>query len=251
MKGLCKMRFATTVFLMLACSPWPAALFTTAYAQESSVKQAQDRITHLTNELRASAGLKELSKNDSLNKAATDFAHFMLAESKYGHRADGRRPAERAEIAGYDYCVVRENIAYRVDPDRPDASAVAQDFFDGWKESEGHRENMLGEHISETGVAVVSNDGVTFYAVQMFGRPASAKFKIQIKNETNSTQVLLFSTEDSRDEISIPPKILLSLSRCIATSISLQSSDTALDVKESGQFAITAGPGGDVVLGKQ
>lgn len=217
-------------------------------AKENRYTDAEAKITRLTNDLRASVGLEELSASEPLRQAAADFARFMLVEEKYGHQADGRRPAQRAEEAGYDYCVIRENIAYVVDPNRPDTSAIAQHFFDGWKASEEHRENMLGEHIRETAVALASEDGKTFYAVQMFGRPASAKFKIRINNQTDATQVLIFRTADSRDEVDVPPGTMLSLSRCIPTAISLESSDDRLTVTESRQFVITDGPDHQAVL---
>lgn len=217
-------------------------------AEENAYIDAEEKITRLTNDLRTSVGLEELSASEPLRAAATEFARFMLAEGKYGHQADGRRPAQRAEDAGYEYCIVRENIAYIVDPNRPESLTIAKNFFDGWKDSEEHRENMLGEHIRQTAVALASEDGKTFYAVQMFGRPASAKFKIQIKNQTDATQALIFRTADSRDEIEVSPGTTLSLSRCIPTAISLESSEDRLTVKESRQFVITDGRDHQTIL---
>ncbi len=107
---------------------------------------------------------------------------------------------------------------------------------------------MVGEHIVETAVALASDDGKTFYAVQMFGRPASAKFKIEITNQTDTKQVLHFRTEDSRGEVTIPPRTMLSLSRCMVTSISLEPSKDRITVKESGQFAITSTADSKIVL---
>ncbi len=150
-------------------------------AQDSQHADAEKAIIRMTNDFRSASGLKKLTASEPLREAATDFARFMLAEEKYGHQADGRRPAQRAEDAGYDYCLIRENIAYIVKPKLPDSTTIASDFFNGWKTSEGHRENMLGEYIAETAVALASDDGKTFYAVQMFGRPASAKFKVDCR----------------------------------------------------------------------
>lgn len=219
-------------------------------AEEDTYSDAAEKIIRLTNDFRIANGLSELSASEPLRAAATEFARFMLAEEKYGHQADGRRPAQRAEDAGYDYCVVRENIAYIMDPNRPEPLAIAKDFFEGWKDSEGHRDNMLGEHLVETAVALASEDGKTFYAVQMFGRPESAKFKIQIKNQTDSSQVIHFRTADSRDEVTLPPRTALKLSRCTTSTISLESSEDRITVKESSQFAITESPDGGAVLGK-
>lgn len=252
-------QFRMIVASALTCFSALIVVPTIASAEEARFAAAEEKIIRLANEFRKEQGLSELSTSKSLTKAATDFANFMLVESKYGHYADGRRPSERAEDAGYDYCVVRENIAYRVDPRQPDAGGVGQFFFDGWKESAEHRENMLGAHITETGVAVATDDGKTFYAVQMFGRPASAKFKFQIKNETDATHILLFRSEDSRDEITVPPSTMLSVSRCIETTVSLQSSDEKqvegekkendrIMVKEAGEFIITLDENRQTVL---
>jgi len=245
------MVYSKTITAFALASLWILSVMpTVAPAEENRFAAAEEKIIRLTNEFRSEQGLTELLTSKTLTKAATDFANFMLTESKYGHYADGRRPSARAEDAGYDYCVVRENIAYRVDPRQSDESAIGQYFFDGWKESEEHRDNMLGAHITETGVAVVTNDGKTFYAVQMFGRPESAKFKFQIKNETDATQVLLFRSEDSRDEIAVPPNTMLSVSRCIETTVSLETKDSKqvkdeqtqadrVTMKEAGEFIIT------------
>lgn len=246
------MRHQSTAILITAISLTALAMAPSrTIAQENGNAEIAEKIVRLSNDYRVASGLKKLAVNKSLTNAASDFAKYMLANEKYGHRADGRQPAERAEIAGYKYCVVRENIAYRVDPDQPSSSAVAEDFFDGWKESEEHRENLLAEHISEIGVAVASDDGTTFYAVQMFGRPESAKFKVEIENQTTSDQVIQFRTGDSRDDISLPPGTVLTVSRCIPFSISMESGGKRFDVNEAGRFAITQPTGGKIELSKK
>ena len=246
------MRFYKTLVLSLVVGSCMSQLeHKKSRAQDSQYSDAEKAIVKMTNDFRSSSGFKQLTTSKPLHTAATKFARFMLAEEKYGHQADGRRPAQRAEDAGYDYCVIRENIAYIVDPKHPDSSTIASDFFNGWKTSEGHRENMLGEHLEETAVAVASDNGKTFYAVQLFGRPASAKFKVDIENRTDASQVLLFRTEDSRDEITIPPRTVLTLSRCIPTTISLESGNDRMTVTDSGKLTIAVSTDDKVRLAKQ
>lgn len=219
-----------------------------AIGEMATWPKANNQIVEMTNAFRAEKGLEKLVVNDELQATAVKFAEFMALESKYGHGADGRAPAERAEAEGYDYCLVRENIAYRIDPNQPDDSTLAEGFVSGWKDSEEHRENMLGKHIRETGVAVASADGETFYAVQLFGLPESAKFEFEIKNESNASQVVLFRSGDSRDEINIPPRSLLKIARCLPTTIALVSTKAKQTVSGPASFAITQNAEGDAVI---
>ncbi len=114
-EGGCEMRFLRAIVLVTTVASW-VSIFTlkNSHAQETGYAEAEAKIIRLTNDLRTSGGLKELTVSEPLRKASVEFARFMLTEGKYGHQADGRRPAQRAEAAGYDYCVVSENIAYIV-----------------------------------------------------------------------------------------------------------------------------------------
>jgi hypothetical protein len=239
-------------FCCLCCVP------AMADAQRDDLKMASESIVESTNAFRAEQGLDRLVVNESLQKAAADFAQFMAEESKYGHEADGRRPADRAEAAGYDYCVVRENIAYRMDPGAPNAAVLSESFFNGWKESEEHRESMLAKHVSDTGVAIATIEGQTFYAVQLFGRPESAKFELEITNGLEASQVIVFRTDDSKDRIDVPPGATLKVTRCIPTVISLAPVSQEPGAQDSGgerhavgndaSFVIKLNPMGNAIL---
>lgn len=182
---------------------------------------ATEEIVEATNAFRQENGLEPVTVDPDLTNAAAQFAKFMAVNDKYGHTADGRRPSERAESAGYDYCVVRENIAYRLDTAGPEPLALGEFFVEGWKDSEEHRKNMLAAHITETGVAVASDDGETFFAVQMFGRPESAKYQIKITNKMDVGQTVVFRAEGNRDEITVPPRVVLTMSRCLPSTVEL------------------------------
>lgn len=194
---------------------------------------ATEKIVQATNEFRQENDLQAVSVNPELKKAAAKFAKFMSVEDKYGHTADGRRPSARAEEAGYDYCVVRENIAYRLDTTEPTANSLGKFFLEGWRESEEHRKNMLASHITETGVAVASDDGQTFFAVQMFGRPESAKYEIEITNEADVERTVVFRAEGNRDDIKVPPRVVLTMSRCLPSTVELPAVKDS-NAKESG-----------------
>jgi len=201
-----------------------------------SVKQA---IIQRTNEFRESNELRAVKPDESLTQAAEKFAAFMARTAKYGHRADGSTPAERAEAAGYDYCVVRENIAYRTNSGEVTAKSLIEVFVQGWIDSPPHRENMLAEYVTDTGVAVATTDNVTYYAVQMFGRPRSAAFQLKITNESGETQTIVFRANDQQDEIELTPRTNVTLTRCFPTTISLSGSDESLRIEKHTELSIT------------
>jgi uncharacterized protein YkwD len=144
-------------------------------------------LVDMTNALRRREGVRPLATNRALAKAAVDFAQFMSADDKYGHTADGRKPADRIEAAGYDYCLVDENIAWLVQTGGFTTERLAQQLFDDWQHSAEHRRNLLNPHLGETGVAVArSSKTGRYYGVQEFGRPKSEQIAFEIRNASDA-----------------------------------------------------------------
>lgn len=193
-----------------------------------------------TNAYRQEQGLETLETDQELDKAADEFARFMADSGKYGHRADGRTPAQRAEAAGYDYCIVRENIAYRMNTGNPTVESLSEVFMQGWIDSPPHRENLEAKSVTDIGLGVASADGETFYAVQMFARPQSASFEVVITNNTEKEVVLLIGEDQQRQRLSMPPRTRLQTSRCTEVEIRLASSpDGGITVGDDAELQIT------------
>lgn len=201
--------------------------------------QVAKAIIEKTNQFRAEHDLPALVKNGELCKAATKFAKFMARTGKYGHHADGKSPAKRAEAAGYEYCVIRENIAYRTNTGEVTADSLTEVFTQGWIDSPPHRENMLGKYITETGVAIASADETTYYAVVAFGRPKSATIKLSIANESEETQTLVIEANDDNDEVELPRRTTVSITRCFPTTLSLKGRDDQVKMEASAELVIT------------
>jgi uncharacterized protein YkwD len=146
---------------------------------------AAAQIIKLVNEFRKEEKRDALKINPALAKAARYFADYMARTGRYGHKADGSQPADRATKQGYEYCIVAENIAYEYSSEGFTTEELAQNFVEGWKHSPGHRKNMLDPDVVETGLAVSHNDETGyFFAVQLFGRPKSMAVEFQITNES-------------------------------------------------------------------
>jgi len=152
---------------------------------EVDAQEVAEMIIEQTNAFREEQGRVPVESNSKLEATAQSFADYMARTDRYGHRADGNRPSDRASNHDYNYCIVAENIAYQYDSTGFKAEELAEGFVQGWIDSPGHRENMLDPDVRETGVAVaVSKETSHWYAVQMFGRPKSDAIEFQITNKT-------------------------------------------------------------------
>ena len=196
---------------------------------------AEGLIRRRTDAYRGERGLPELGIDASLSQAARSFAAYMARTDRYGHRADGRTPSQRAVAAGYQYCVVRENIAYRTDSRLSDdgqydegsvGKTLGEFFIQGWIDSPPHQENIVADYVTQTGVGVATIDGLTFYAVQLFGRPKSESFGITITNPTEQLYTLIFASDDTEDDYELDPRTRFAVRRCIPCEIRLSRNNT-------------------------
>lgn len=117
--------------------------------------QTEVAIVALTNALRKASALQEVKPNPALTAAARAFAAYLAKTGKFAHEADGRKPEDRAQAQGYQYCLVAENLAWNLNSRGFESAQLAREVVDGWKASPGHRENLLLQGATEIGVAVV------------------------------------------------------------------------------------------------
>lgn len=222
------------------------------------LSQAESLIVGETNKLRQEHGLSKVETNSQLAQTARYFAAFMARTSNYGHNADGNRPSQRASLFEYDYCIVSENIAKLFDSTGFEAQELGQQFYEGWRDSPGHRKNILDEFVTETGVAIAFNpDTGRYYGVQMFGRPRSQSQRFRVANRTD--QSLKYSLMAAGREASaakafdLPPMSSRTHIRCRPASIDWQWTEDAEELRaESGTiYVITADPSGYVITREQ
>ena len=168
-------------------------------ADRADLEETRTRITDLTNAFREKQGLEPVEPDDVLHGAAEKFGRFLSERGVLGHQAGGTTPAERVKTAGYDFCSVRENLAYQFDPFGFDAKRLAAETVTGWKESPGHRANLLADDVTQTGVAVVS-DAKTgrYFAVQLFALPESAAVAFEVENRTGARRFIAWRAGSSR-----------------------------------------------------
>lgn len=112
------------------------------------------------------AATTPLTWNATLAAAAEAHTRSMANNNFFDHKdRDGRTPGDRAELAGYNYQDVGENIAAGQDTPRK--------VVDGWLASAGHCANLMNPKFRELGAAyaVDPKSDAGIYWTAMFGTP--------------------------------------------------------------------------------
>jgi uncharacterized protein YkwD len=141
-------------------------------AKSVSVNGYEQKIIDQTNAFRAENKLPPLKPKVQLLIVAQNHARNMARQDRFGdsdkngHVLDGKRLEDRIKVSGYPFAEVAENVGYQYN--KPDPVAA---MMRGWKDSPGHRRNMLIPDISEIGVGAAQGKSGRWYFVQVFGHP--------------------------------------------------------------------------------
>jgi Ca2+-binding RTX toxin-like protein len=103
------------------------------------------RVVTLTNEFRAQNGLAALTLNADLSNTAQWHSQDMALQDYFSHTGkNGSSPWDRADLFGYGSNSMGENIAA--------GQTTPESVVESWKNSAGHRANMLNASFTEIGV---------------------------------------------------------------------------------------------------
>lgn len=135
--------------------------------------QTEIAIVQMTNAFRREHKLGSLGTNAQLTAAARAYAAYLARTGALSHTADGRSMDARVREKGYRFCWLAENLSWRRDEKGFTTSALAGTVITGWKNSPGHRANMVSPNVTQIGVGVARAPGATpqFYSVQIMGKP--------------------------------------------------------------------------------
>ena len=141
------------------------------YRLKEILSGSEKDLFDLINIERTTRGLGALIQNHILQTAAIRQAKDMAVNAMNEHiGSDGSTYYSRAEDAGYcinrpkPYCLVGENIGMAT----LDTFELS-DWVQAWMDSPGHRENILFEDFTETGVSIAFGDNDLVYFCQVFG----------------------------------------------------------------------------------
>lgn len=200
------------------------------------------------NALRSGRELPALADNDSLGRAASQLARFMAGTEKFAHGADGRLPRDRALEAGYEPCVVAENIGWQFSSQGLSPGQVAQGIVAGWERSAGHRGNMLDVDLTEAGVAVTHSPQTgRYYAVIVFGRPKSQALRVTVSNQSPvDVEYELASNRFPLRSMSSRTHVLCRSTELVVRRSATQDESSSTTVDGSGNIAISQDAQGEL-----
>ncbi len=130
------------------------------------------------NKLRNKHSSSALKYNDTLFQAAEFHSKYMLSNKILSHNqktAKYKTPYARVqEFNGTAFQTVGENIyqskAQRFPLEENDLKKLAEEIFEGWKNSEAHYENMINSEYTHAALAFAVNKDGVFYVTHVFGR---------------------------------------------------------------------------------
>lgn len=111
---------------------------------------------NMVNKERTSRGLPALTYDPVLQQIARDHSADMFARGYFSHYSpEGKNVADRAQMAGYGFTVIGENLAYA-----PSLELAHQ----GLMNSPGHRANILSADYQKIGIGAAVSDeyGIMF-----------------------------------------------------------------------------------------
>lgn len=132
------------------------------------LSQVENEILTLCNNERAKAGLKPLSMDETMRKAARYKAEEMLQYGYFDHNSPYTgSPFQLLQKFNVSYNTAGENIQSSTGLGK--ASVTAQDIVNRWMNSAGHRANILNANFGRMGIGVAfSSDGNLAYESQLF-----------------------------------------------------------------------------------
>jgi hypothetical protein len=184
------------------------------------IPKVEAAIIEMTNRVRVGKSAGPVKPNAGLSAAARAYAAYLANTGKFSHDADGRQAGERITAAGYEWCLVGENLSLAESSAGFKSDVLAEKAVEGWLNSPGHRENLLQPHVTEIGVGVAKAPGkdLRFISVQLFGRPKSMTYEFQVSNATTESVTYSFGGELHE----VKPSFAMSMTACLPSAITFE-----------------------------
>ncbi len=142
-------------------------------AVQAQIEAYIQRVVDLTNQERTRRGLRALTIDPALNRAALAHSQDMADRNYFSHTgANGSDPGDRIAAAGYSPIYAwGENIAA--------GQSTPEEVVAAWMNSEGHREVLLSTWYADIGVGMVNRAGTTYgyYWSQEFASHSAEQLK--------------------------------------------------------------------------
>jgi hypothetical protein len=145
--------------------------------------------------------------------------------------------------------MVAENLAMNLDSRGFETRVLARDAVEGWKNSPGHRANMLQPAVTEIGVAVARapDQDPKFISVQLFGRPEALKVEFRIENRAGQEVRYVLGEETH----TLPVRGIVTHTDCNPEQLTFDKAGAApqrFAPRNGDRFIVRAGVGGAIAV---
>lgn len=151
---------ALSAALMTGCVAPTPPQSPPAAEQISATSTRSDGFDGAINSFRRQSGRDALARSAVLTKVAQAHANDMVKRNYFSHtapgRANGKKFSDRAHAAG---CNIRRGAENLAEGQRSEA-----EVFEAWKNSPGHKRNMLGKLYTQYGLGRANNTWVLVLA---------------------------------------------------------------------------------------
>ncbi len=153
--------FIFALIVALIASFWVA----NEIALSKSYDEEEYQIFKLVNAQRRKSQLNDLNWDDNLARMARTYSQKMAKENFFAHADfDGKTVVDRAKDSSIkDWLKIGENLFYYESNYNFDALAVK-----GWMKSPTHRQNILDENWTATGIGIAESRNGRIYITQVF-----------------------------------------------------------------------------------
>jgi uncharacterized protein YkwD len=131
------------------------------YAKKPVQPLDPDAALAAINEYRAAKGRNPVVLDERLSQAAAMQSKAQAGRSRIGHDGPGGTAKARAASAGFHAKIVSENVA--------SGQKSFADVLAFWKQSSGHRTNLLRPNVTAIGVAMAKNQNGRAYWTLVLG----------------------------------------------------------------------------------
>lgn len=148
---------------------------------------SEGEVFRLINNVRTKNDITPLTLNNKLTQAAINKVKYLAKNDYFNHSSkDGKTFSSWIKDTEYEYSFIGENLAQ--------GFSDSESIIKAWLKSPGHRENILNNNFTETGIAVYNN-----VVVQIFARPEIMPLSIEktIGNHL-SENLILYINENNR-----------------------------------------------------
>jgi Cysteine-rich secretory protein family len=214
--------------------------------------QTELAIIKFTNSFRAKNNLAAAKPNTALAAAARAFAAYLVKSGIFSHTADGREPSARVKAAGYDACLVGENLGQFLDSRGFETKQLARDAVEGWINSPGHRATLLTEGATDIGIAIVKAPAELRYTVvQLFARPQTLSISFQVANSSGGTVKYAVADKPHEIQTGYSARHTTCLAPVVHFNVkSGQANETKFDAMDGDLFTLKSPTAGGIAIEK-